>query len=64
MLPQKSKNAPTFPRLRSTTTLGELTAIQIYTHAVWGWERNKTGLKFVNLLSCWSCLAVSGPYWK
>ena len=42
------------------TTLGVPTAIQIPTI----WDRNKTSMKFVNLLSHWGCLAVSQTFMK
>ena len=43
-----------FPALN----LMNVTAIQI-PNVVCCWERNKTGMKFVSLLSCWGSLALS-----
>ena len=54
------KNAPQLPRLWLHP---RPRSVQAYsdpdTHDVCGWERNKMGMKFVSLLSCWDCLAVS-----
>ena len=54
------KNAPKLPRLGFHP---RPRSVQAYsdpdTHDVCGWEQNKMDMKFVSLLSCWDCLAVS-----